>query len=87
MNSARYNSDSNGKVRWGEDGDGAGVEGDCGDDLDDARADRDDDEEDLPFLEDFSPAESARRKGLFFFVGFRRGAAAESRKLFCPHNF
>ena len=65
MNSARYNSDCNGKVRWGEDGDGAGDDDDGDDDLDDARDDGDDDEDDLPFREEFSPVESARRKGLF----------------------
>ena len=77
MNSARYNKDCNGKVRWDEDGDGAGDEDDVDDDLDDARDDGDDDEDDLPLREEFSPAESARRKGLFFSGGFRLGAAAE----------
>ena len=68
MNSARYNTDCNSKVRWDEDGAGDG-EGDD-DDLDDARDDGDDDEDDLPLREEFSPAESARRNGLFFFGGF-----------------
>ena len=77
MNSARYNSDCNGKVIWDEDEDGAGDEDDGDDDLDDARDDGDYDEDDLPLLEEFSPAESARRKSPFFSVGFRHGAAEE----------
>ncbi|KAI5015030.1 hypothetical protein ZWY2020_056420 [Hordeum vulgare] len=60
MNSARYNSDCNGEVRWDEDGDGAGDGDDGDDDLDDARDDDDDDEDDLPFQEEFSPTECAR---------------------------
>src|SRR3954466_1280101 len=52
------------------------------DDLNDACDDGDDDGDDLPLREVFSPAESARRKCLFFCVGFRHGAAAELRKLF-----
>ena len=38
MNSARYNSDCNGEVRWDEDGDGARG-GDVGDDDQEARDD------------------------------------------------
>ena len=87
MNSARYNSDCNGKVRWGEDRDGAGDEDDGDDDLDDARDDGDNDEDDIPLREEFSPAKYACQKGLFFFAGFRHGAAAELRKLFCPTDF
>ena len=68
--------DCNGKVRWDEDGDGVG-DGDDDDDLDDARHNGDDDEDDLPLREEFSPAESARRKGLFFSGGFRLAAATE----------
>ena len=64
-----------------EDGDGAGVGDDVDDDLDDARDDGDDDGDDLPFWEVISPAESARRRWLFFSVGFRHGAAAELHKL------
>ena len=64
-----------------EDGDGAGVGDDVDDDLDDARDDGDDDGDDLPFREVISPAESARRRWLFFSVGFRHGAAAELRQL------
>ena len=45
------------------------------DDLDDA-LDDDDDGDDLPFREVTSPAESARRRWLFSFVGFRTVAAA-----------
>ena len=61
------------------DGDGAGGEDDVDDDLDDARDDDDDDGDDLPFREVFSPAESSRRRCLFFSVGFRHGVAAELR--------
>ena len=43
--------------------------------------DGDDDGDDLPFQEVFSLAESARRRWLFFSVGFRQGAAAELCKL------
>ena len=87
MNSARYNTNCYGKVRWDEDGDGAGDGDDGDDDLDDARDDGDDDEDDLPLREEFSPVESARRKGLFFSVGFRHGAAAELQKLFLFWGF
>ena len=66
-------------MRW--DGDGAGGEDDVDYDLDDARDDGDVDGDDLPFREVFPPGESARRKGLFFSVGFRHGAAAKLRKL------
>ena len=80
MNSASYNSDCNGEMRW--DGDGDGADDDDGDDdLDDACDDGDDDGDDLPFREVSSSAESARRRTLFFSVGFRHGAAAELRKL------
>ena len=48
MNSASYNSDCNGEMRWGGDGDGAAADDDGDDDLDDARDDGDDDEDDLP---------------------------------------
>ena len=54
MNSARYNTDCNGKVRWDEDGDGAGDGGDGDDDLDDARDDGDGDDDDIPPREEFS---------------------------------
>ena len=77
MNSARYNSDCNDEARWDEDGDGADDEDDDDDYLDDARDYGDDDEDDLPLREEFSPAESARQKGLFFSGGFRLAAAAE----------
>ena len=40
-----------------------------------------------PSREEFSSAESSRRKGLPLSIGFHRGAAAKSRKLFCPQNF
>ena len=40
-----------------------------------------------PLREEFSPAESARRKGLFFSGGFRLGAAAKLRKLFLFWGF
>jgi len=77
MNSARYDTDCNDEVRWDEDGDGADVGDDGDDDLDDARDDGDDDENDLPLQEEFSSAESARRKGLSFSGGFRLGAATK----------
>ena len=87
MNSARYNTDCNGKVRWDEDGDGAGDgEGDD-DDLDDARDDGDDDEDDLPLREEFSPAESARRKGLFFSGGFPPRCGGGTSDVSCPLDF
>ena len=54
-----------------------GDEDDVDDDLDDARDDGDDDGDDLPLREEFTPTESARRKGLFFSICFRHGAAAE----------
>jgi len=71
MNSASYNSDCNGEMRWDDDDDGADDGDDVDDDLDDARDDGDDDGDDLPFREVISPAESARRKGLFVSGGFR----------------
>ena len=57
------------------------------DDLDDARDNGDDDEDDLSLREEFSPAEFSRREGIFISVGFRHGVAAELRKLFCPLTF
>ena len=82
MDSMGYNLDCIGEMRWDEDGDGADGEDDVYDDLDDARDYGDDDEDDLPLQGEFSLAEFARRKGLFFIVGFRHGAVAELRKLF-----
>src|SRR3954470_7343127 len=82
MNSASYNTSCNGEMRWDGDGDGDGGEDDVDDDLDDARDDGDDDGDDLPFREVFSPAESVRRRWLFFSVGFHHGGAMELRKLF-----
>src|ERR1041385_1833069 len=77
-----YNTSCNCEMRWGGDGDGADVGDDVDDDLDDARDDDDDDDDDdLPFREVISPAESARRRCLFFSVGFLHGAAAELAKL------
>src|ERR1041385_5508119 len=58
-------------------GDGADVGDDVDDDPDDARDDDDDDGDDLPFWEVISPAESARRRWLFSFVGFCPVAAAK----------
>ena len=84
MNNASYNTSCNGEMRWDEDGDGADDGDDVDDDLDDARDDGDDDGDDLPFREVSSSAESARRRTLFFSVGFRHGAAAELRKLSSP---
>ena len=74
MISAMYNTVCNDKVRWDGDGDGAGDGEDGDDDLNDAR---DDDDDDLPLREEFSPAESARRKSLFFSGGFRLAVAAK----------
>ena len=70
MNSARYNTYCDGKVRWEEDGDGASDGDDGDDDLDDARDDSHDDGDDLPLREEFSPVESTCWRCLFFFVGF-----------------
>ena len=78
INSTDYNTSCNCEMRW--DGDGADVGDDVDDDLDDARDDGDDDGDDLIFREVFSPAESARRRWLFFSVGFHHGAAAELLK-------
>ena len=61
-------------MRWDGDGDGADGEDDVDDDLDDARDDGDADGDDLPFREVFSSAESAHRRWLFFYVGFRHEA-------------
>ena len=69
-------------MRWDGDVDGADDEDDVDYDLDDARDDGDDDGDDLPFREVFSPAESSRRRWLFFSIGFRHGAVAELWKLF-----
>ena len=78
MNCAKYNTNCNVKVRWDGDGDGADVgEEEEDDDLDDARDDGDDDEDDRPLREEFSPTESARRKGVFFSAGFCLVAVAK----------
>ena len=74
-----YNTRCNEEMRCGEDGDGVDDDDDL--DLDDAHDDGDDDGDDLPFREVFSLAESARRRLLFFSVGFCHGAAAELGKL------
>ena len=84
-----YNTSCNCEMRWDGDGDGANVGDDVDDDLDDACDDGDDDGDDLPFREVFSPAESARRRWLFFSVGFRHEAVAKIRnsssfKVFTP---
>src|SRR3954470_8566555 len=81
IDSTDYNTSCNCEMRWDGGGDGADVGDDVDDYLDDARDDDDDDGDDLPFREVFSPAESARRRCLFFSVGFRHGAAAELVKL------
>ena len=81
-NSVSYNTSCNDEMRWGEDANCAGDEDYVDDVLDDSRDDGDDDGNDLPLREVFSPTKSARRKGLFFSVGFRHRAAAELRKLF-----
>ena len=68
-------------MRLDVDGDGADVGDDVDDDLDDARDDGDEGGDDIPFREVFSLAESARRRWLFFSIGFYHGAAAEFQKL------
>src|SRR3954471_10000303 len=75
MDGTDYNTICNCEVRWDGDGDGADVGDDVDDDLDDARDDDDDDGDDLPFREVISLTESARRRWLFFSVGFRHEAA------------
>ena len=87
MNCAKYNTNCYGKVRWDEDGDGAGVGEDGDDDLDDARDKADDDEDDLPLWEEFSPAESARQKGLFFSGGFHPRSGSGTSDLSFPPQF
>src|ERR1041384_7345587 len=77
IDSTDYNTSCNCEMRWDGDGDGADVGDDVDDDLDDDREDDDDDGDDLPFREVISPAESARRRWLFSFVGFRPVAAAK----------
>src|ERR1044072_7645672 len=72
-----YNTSCNCEMRWDGDGYGADVRDDVDDDLDDARDDGDDDGDDLPFQEVISLAEFARRRWLFFSVGFRHEAAAK----------
>src|SRR4051812_12680166 len=73
IDSTDYNKSCNCEMRWDGDGDGADVGDD--DDIDDARDDDDDDDDEV-----ISPAESARRRWLFSFVGFRSVAAEERRK-------
>src|ERR1043165_8400606 len=80
IDSTDYNTSCNCEMRLDVDGDGANVGDDVDDDLDDARDDDDDDGDDLPFWEVISPAESARRRWLFSFVGFRSVAAKECRR-------
>src|SRR3954462_2032744 len=72
IDSTDYNTSCNCEMRCDGDGYGADVGDDVDDDLDDARDDDDDDDgNDLPFREVISPAKSARRRCLFFSVGFR----------------
>src|SRR4051794_8787905 len=80
MDSTSYNASCNCEMRLDEDEDGADVGDDFDDDLDDARDDGNDDGDGLPFREVISSAESARRRALFFSVGFLHGAAAELSK-------
>src|SRR3954463_16207265 len=72
IDSTDYNTSCNYEMRWDGLGDGADVGDDVDDDLDDAR---DDDGGDVPIREVISPAKSARRRCLFFSVGFRHEAA------------
>src|SRR3954465_8863937 len=76
IDSTDYNTSCNCEMRLDVDGDGAEVGDDVDDDLDDARDD-DDDGDDLPFREVISPTESARRRWLFYYVGFRTVATAK----------
>src|SRR3954468_21922945 len=76
IDSTDYNTSCNCEMRWDDGGDGADVGDDVDDDLDDAR----DDGDDLPYREVFSPAESTRRRCLFFSVGFCHGAAEQLAK-------
>src|ERR1043165_1831278 len=69
IDSTDYNTSCNCEMRW--DGDGADVGDDVDDDLDDVHDDGDDDGDDLPFREVISSTESARRRWLFFSIGFR----------------
>src|SRR3954467_5415511 len=66
-------------MRWDGDGDGVAERDDVEDYFNDSRYDCDGDGDDLPFREVFSPAESARRRWLFFSVGFRHEAAVKLR--------
>ena len=77
IDSTDYNTSCNCEMILDVDGDGADVGDDVDDDLDDARDVDDDDGDDLPFREVISPAESARRRWLFSFVGFRHMEAAK----------
>src|ERR1041385_2171314 len=82
IDSTDYNTSWTCEVRWDGGGDGDDIGDDVDDDLDDARDDGDDDGDDIPFREVTSSAESARRRALFFFVGFLHGAAAKLRESF-----
>src|ERR1041385_611888 len=77
IDSTSYNTTFNCDMRLDDDEEGADVGDDVDDVLDDARDDGDDDGDDPPFQEVISSAESARRRALFFSVGFRHGAAVE----------
>src|SRR4051812_7789102 len=67
IDSTDYNTSCNCEMRWDGDEDGADVGDDVDDDLHDAR---DDDDDDLPFREVISPAESTRRRWLFLLCRF-----------------
>src|ERR1043165_5476015 len=71
IDSMDYNTSCNCEMRWDGDGYDADVGDDVDDDIDDARDDDDDDGDDLPFREVISLAEYARRRCLFFSIGFR----------------
>src|SRR3954465_10238778 len=79
IDSTDYNTSCNCEMRWDGDGDDADVGDDVDDDLDDARDADDDDGDDLPFRKVIFPVESARRRCLFFSVGFLHEAAAKLR--------
>ena len=84
MNSASYNSDCNGKIRWDGDGDGAGDDDDGDDDLDDARDDGDDDEDDLPSPGGVLPSRICPPERSFLLWWFPPRCGGGTSDLTCP---
>src|SRR4051812_24544223 len=70
IDSTDYNTSCNCEMRWDGGGDGVDVGDDIDDDLDDGDDDDDDNGDDLPFREEISLAESARRRWLFLLCRF-----------------